>query len=350
MQSEPRDRAKAFDRRGRAAARPSTAQREHARTTPEARCSLLGMTYKNVTAPKRVASLDGAIVGASHHRKLGTIALVANNPSGLVLVGASGSPVRVLGLTLDDPSDVALLSRDMAAVRSGSQVWSLVDLAHKPRVDPLVDDVKQLVGPQGDAAFALGWDNRGQELKPGSRDVDLRAFGLRGAHRAVFVGESETYAVVDGEGDGELRIHPGPTPEQGSLTKTALPLGAKKLDTLRAGKFVQALFRRGEPVACVVKRAGNRLDAKMVRIEGGIADAAVADDCLLVATSDGRLVLLDPAAIDAATASSLEPKSTTHVGADGQPTTLLVAGTSVFVGTSSGEVLLAQLVRNAAFY
>jgi hypothetical protein len=308
------------------------------------------MTYKNVTAPKRVASLDGTVVAASHHRKLGTVAFIASNPSGLVLVGASGSPVRPLGLSLDEPSEIALLSRDMGVVRSGSQVWSLVDLAHKPRVDPLLDDVKQLVGPQGDAALCLGWDNRGQQLTPGARDVDARAFALRGSHRAVFVGESETYAVVDGDGDGELRIHPGATPEQGSLTKGALPLGAKKLDRLRAAKFVQALFSAGQSSLCIVKRAGNRLDAKMVRVDAPIRDVAIAEDCVLVATADGRLSLYDPAAIDAATASAIEPKNSNPIGADGEPSLLCVAGGNVFVGTTSGEVLLAQLVRNAAFY
>jgi hypothetical protein len=308
------------------------------------------MSYKNVTAPKLVASLDGAIVGGSFHKKLGSVALVAHNPSGLAIVGQSGSPARTLGVSLDEPSDIALISRDLAAVRSGSQVWSLVDLAHKPRVDPLMDDVKQLVGPQGDKALALGWDNRGHELAPGKNDVDVRAFPLRGAHRCVDVGEVETYAIVDGDGDGELRVHPGASPEQGSLTKVALPLGAKRLDRLRGARFLQVAWKRGDATVCAVKRAGNRMDPKLTRLDAPVNDLVVVDDCFVAATSDGQLRLYDPAAIDAATASRIEPKSTTSAGGSGDPTTLVVAGTTLFVGTSSGEILTATIVRAQAFY
>lgn len=302
------------------------------------------MPYKNVSQPRVVANVEGEITGGSFHKKLGSVAMIGKNPVQIALVGASGSPAKVFGLGLDDVSDIALLSRDMAVVRDGSTLWGVVDLAHKAKVDQVGTDSRLLVGPQGDTALSLKWDGSGEALTPGKTDVAVRPFGLRGDHRAADVGENECYAVVDG-GDGEFRIHPGSSPEQGSITKTALPPGCRDLDRVRGGRFLSVVYSRGQAMVCAVRRAGNRLEPKMLRLDIPLTDLAVSETSIIALARDGRVVIYDSEAIDKATSSLIEPKAEKHLGCRGEPRVIVVAGGSIFVGTSGGEVVLAALVR-----
>ncbi len=302
------------------------------------------MPYKNVSQPRQVATVEGEITGGSYHRKLGSIVMMGKNPVQIALVGASGSPAKVFGLGLDDVSDIVLLSRDMAVVRDGNTIWGVVDLAHKAKVDQVGTDSRLLVGPQGDTAISLKWDGTAEALTPGRADVAVRSFGLRGDHRAIDLGENECYAVVDG-GDGEFRIHPGSSPEQGSITKTALPPGCKDLDRVSGGRFLSVVYSRGQSMVCAVRRAGNRLEPKMLRLDIPMTDLAVADTTMVALARDGRVVIYDSESIDKATGSIIEPRAEKHLGCRGEPRAIVVAGGNIFVGTSSGEVVMAALVR-----
>ena len=305
------------------------------------------MPFKNVTKPKTVASVEGDIVGASFNRKLGSVMMIGHNPVQVAIVGQSGSPSKVFAIGLGDVSDVSLLSRDMALVLENGTLWSLLDIAHKAKVEQVATDVAMLVGPQGEASLALKWDNSGVQLTPGKMEVATREFPMRGDIRSVSVGESECYVVVDG-GDGEFRIHPGATPEQGSTAKTALPPGARALGRLSGGKFLSVLFQRGDANVCAIKRAGNRLEPKMLRLDGPVNDVVVAEGAFVAAMRDGRIVLFDDEAIDKGTASLIEPKAETSTGHE--PRRLVVAGSYLFVGTSAGEVQMATLVRKSVMY
>jgi hypothetical protein len=302
------------------------------------------MPYKNVSQPKQVAKLDGEVTGGSFHRKLGSVAMLGRAPVQVAVVAATGSPSKVFNLGLNDVSDIVLLSRDMAVVRDGSDLWGVVDLAHKARVDQVGQDAKLLIGPQNDTGVALKWDGSGEALTPGKADVSVRSFQLRGDHRAVDVNEAECFAVVDG-GDGEFRIHPGPTPEQGSVTKVALPPGCKELDRVRGARYLSAVYSRNNSTLCVVRRAGNRLEPKMLRLDIPLTDVAVSETTLIALARDGRVVIYDSESIDKATSSMIEPIGEKHLGCQGEPRVVVVAGGTIFVGTSAGEVLMASLIR-----
>ncbi|HTJ81966.1 MAG TPA: hypothetical protein VL400_09575 [Polyangiaceae bacterium] len=303
------------------------------------------MPFKNVSQPKKVAELRGSVTGASYNKKLGSVAMIAHNPTEIAIVAQTGGP-KIFGTQLDDVSDIALISRDMAVVRSGDTVWGVLDLAHKAKIEQIVSDVRLLVGPQGEAALGLKWDNSCEQLTPGKNEVAQRNCTLRGDHRAVDVGEVECYAVVEGgDGHGEFRVHPGSTPEQGSLAKVALPEGSKKLDRVRGGKFLSAVYKRGEATVCLIRRAGNRLEPKLIRLDAPVTDLAVADTSLLAISKDGRVILYDSDAISNASDSRIEPKSETHLGCQGEPRVIVVAHASIYVGTSLGEIISAMLVR-----
>ncbi|NUP06675.1 MAG: hypothetical protein HOW73_11525 [Polyangiaceae bacterium] len=301
------------------------------------------MPFKTVSQPRRVASVEGSIQGASFHKKLGTVAMVSTNPVQVATVAYTGSPAKHFNVQLDEARDIALLSRDMAVVRTDTDVWQLLDIQHKARIDPLTRDTRMVVGPQGDAALALKWDNACEQLTPGKNEVASRTFQLRGDHRAVDIGENECYAIVEA-GEGEFRIHPGGTPEQGSVTKTALPAGCKELDRLRGGRFLSALYQRNNSAVCLIRRAGNRLDTKMFYLDVPMTDLAVCETSLLVVTKDGRVVLYDSEAIEHGD-GRMEPRSETPLGCRGEPTACVVAHSNLFVGTSGGDIVMGNIIR-----
>lgn len=269
--------------------------------------------------------------------------MVSTNPVQVVVVAYAGSPSKHFNVQLDEARDIAILSRDMAVVRTDTDVWQLLDIQHKARVDPLTRDTRMIVGPQGDAALALKWDNSCEQLTPGKNEVASRTFQLRGDHRAIDLGENECYAIVD-SGQGEFRIHPGGTPEQGSMTKVALPDGCKELDRLRGGRFLSAVYQRNNSAVCLVRRAGNRLDTKMFYLDVPMTDLVVLETSLIVVTKDGRAVLYDAAAIDQGD-GRMDPTSETPLGCRGEPTTCVVAHSNLFVGTSGGDVIMGAIIR-----
>lgn len=271
--------------------------------------------------------------------------MVSTNPVQVAVVAHTGSPAKQFSVQLEDAKDIALLSRDMAVVRTDTEVWQLLDIQHKVRVDPLTRDARSIVGPQGDAALALRWDNSAEQLTPGKNEVASRTFQLRGDHRAVDVGENECFAVVDAKGtEGEFRLHPGATPEQGALGRIALPEGTKELERLRGGRFLSALYSRGNSAVCLIRRAGNRLETKMVYLDVPMTDLCVSETSLLVVTKDGRVVLYDSDAITRGE-GRMDPTSETPLGCRGEPTTCVIAHSNIFVGTSGGDIVMGNVIR-----
>jgi hypothetical protein len=306
------------------------------------------MPFKNVSSVRQIATLEGEVTGGSFHRGLSTVIVAAQNPVQVALLPLSGVNPKIQSVGLDEATDIALLNRDMAVVKSSDTVWGLLDLAHKPKVEEVGRDCKLISAkPAGGAALGIKWDGTGEEFAPGKNDVSVRSFALRGDTRAADVGETECYVVVDG-GEGEFRIHPGATPEQGSVTKTALPVGCKNLDRVRGGKFLSAVYRKNHANVCLVRRAGNRLDTKMIKLDWAPTDVAVVETSLLVSTSDGRVVLFDSDAIEKATPSLIEPKHEARLGCQGEPRVLVVANQTLFIGTSAGEVYQGAIVRKQA--
>ena len=306
------------------------------------------MPFKNVSSLRQVATLEGQVTGGSFHRAMSVVAMAATNPVQVALLPLNGVNPKIQAISLSEVSDIALLNRDMAIVRSADTIWALLDLAHKPKVEEVGRDAKLLCAkPAGGGALSIKWDGSGEEFAPGKNDVAVRSFQLRGDTRCADVGETECYAVVDG-GDGEFRIHPGSTPEQGSVAKVALPSGAKNLDRVRGGKFLSAVYQKNNAIVCLIRRAGNRLDTRMIRLDWAPTDIAVSETSLFATTGDGRVVLFDAESIEKSTPSLIEARSEARIGCQGEPRVMVVAGGALFIGTSSGEVYQGTIVRKQA--
>ena len=124
-----------------------------------------------------------------------------------------------------------------------------------------------------------------------------------------------------------------------------LPPGCKDFDRVRGARFLSAVYSRNNSTLCVVRRAGNRLEPKMLRLDIPVTDVAVSETTLIALARDGRVVIYDSEAIDKATSGMIEPRSEQHLGCQGEPRVIVVAGSTIFVGTSAGEVLMAALIR-----
>jgi len=255
---------------------------------------------------------------------------------------------KIQAVSLDAVSEIAYLNRAMLVVKTADAVWALLDIEHKPKVEELHQDSKALVSKSsGGMALGLRWDGKGIEYLPGKADVAVRDFPLRGETRCADVGDTECYSVVDG-GDGEFRIHPGNTPEQGSTAKIALPPGSSKLDRVKGGKFFSVVYKRNHPGIVCVRRAGNRLEAKAVTLPFPPTDLVVAETSMIAMASDGRVVLFDAVAVDKATASNITPTWEGPIGCRGEPTVCVVAHHWLYMGSSTGEIFMGQIVRKQA--
>lgn len=310
------------------------------------------MPFKNITSPRRILDLGAEVRGAALLSNPSIVAMVSTNPVRLGFQPTSGSGGKNINVSLPSVEEVAFISKDVAVVRSGDDVWALIDLAHTPKVEQVARDVRQLcMRPTGEVALALGWDGSATALTLAQHEVTARPFALRGTVRACDVGATETVVVVDGADGGELRIHPGPTPEPGATHRASLPREAAKLDRVRGGRDLSALFRRGGSSVCIVTRGGAKLTAKMIDLGSAPIDLAVVETSLFATFADGRVLLYDGDSLARAEGGAPDVVSTLSLGARGEPRAMIVAGKgtpTLWIGTSTGEMMQATAMRKAA--
>jgi hypothetical protein len=309
------------------------------------------MPFSNLSSPRKVHGLDAEIRGAAVLASPGLVAMISTDPVRLGVCPVGGSGAKTTNLSLSSAHDVALLSKDVAVVRSGDDaVWALLGITHGPKLDQVGRDARQLATrPSGETALALGWDGSATELKLDKTEVNGRTFAVRGSARAFDLTETEAHVVMDGVGEGgELRVHPGATPEPGPTLRASLPRAAQNLDRVRGGPKLTAVYKRGASALCAVVRSSGKLAAKMLTFADPVADVAVLESSLFAAFADGRVALFDGAAIEAASGAPLAPTASVTLGARGEPAVLAVAGKgspTLWVGTSAGEIWSLAIVR-----
>ena len=308
------------------------------------------MPFKSISAARQMNRLDAEVRGSAFLASASLVVSVTKDPVRLGVTPISGSNAKVINASLPEPWAVGLLSRDVALVRTNDDgVWALVDITHSPKIDQVARDVKVLsCRSTGEQALALGWDGSATLLTLNKNEVDARQFPLRGDARTCDLTENECFILVDGPDGGQLRVHPGATPEPGAVLRANLPAEAKSLDKLRAGPRLAVVYKPGQQNVCVVTGGPNTLRAKMVRLEGKPVDLAVLETSLFALYADGRAALYDGATITGATDAPMTAKHTLTLGARGEPRVALTVAKgapTLWVGTSAGDVLACALVR-----
>jgi hypothetical protein len=312
------------------------------------------MPFKTIAAPRKLSSLNAELSAGAYLTNPGLVAMLATSPVRIATFTTAGAAGKVTNVSLDGADAVALLSRDVAVVRGkDDSVWALLDITHTPKMEQVGRDVRALaMRPSGETALTLGWDGSATELRLSRHEVEARSFPLRGALRAVEVGETETYAVADGEGGGQLRVHPGATPEPGASLRCNLPREAQSFDHVRGGPRLVAVFKKGSRTVCVATGGPARLVAKLVELEQELTALGVMETSMVATFADGRAALYDADAIAAAgDGGPIAPKHTVALGTHGKPEALVLTGkggTTLWAGSSTGEVVSASLVKKTA--
>jgi len=312
------------------------------------------MPFKNLSGTRKQNDLTAEVRGSAILVNPGLVAKLSTGPVRLLVQPIGAGSGKIINVSLDSAEEVALLSRDVAVVRAGDDsVWALLDINHTAKMDQVAREIRALcMRPTGETALALGWDGSATELRVNRHEVDARPFAIRGSIRAADLIETETYTIVDGAGGGQLRVHPGATPELGATARVDLPAEALTCDRVRGGMRLSAVFKRGSAAVCLITGSPARYTARMVQLEAKALDIAVMDTSFVAVFADGRAALYDADAIAAATdGAPLQPKVAIALNTRGEPRTIAVTGKTsptLWIGTSSGEVLSVSVVRKQA--
>lgn len=311
------------------------------------------MPYKSLTSPRAQLDVGAEIRAAATLASPAMVAMVSSDPVRIGIVPASGSG-KVTATQLGSAEAVAMLGKDVALVQKGDEVWSLSDITHTARPEQVARDVRSLHGrPGGESALVLGWDGSATHIGWAQNEAITRTFALRGDVRALGMDANETFVVVaGGGGGGELRFHPGATPEPGASGRCALPAAAAPLDRVRGGRELVVLFTPGRREVCLVRRGGAEVVAKVVELEVAPVDVAVSESSFFAAFADGRAALYDNAAVvGASDGGVIATTSAVSTGARGAPMAMAITGKqspTLWVGTGAGEILSMTVMRKTS--
>lgn len=311
------------------------------------------MPYKSIAALKKLGNLGAEVVGLAPLETGRITAALTTDPVKVGIYAHGGGSPRVTNVSLDEAASVALISKQVAVVKSGGDIWALLDIQHKPKMEQIGRDIRSLHAcPDGETALAIGWDGQGAALAFQNNEVGGRQFVLRGDVRAASLRDRVTYVAVDGAAGGQLRAHPGNTPETGATSRVDLPPTAAAHDRLAGGHDLSALARRGSDEVCAVIREGvSALTVKTLHIGAPVIDVVVLSTSLFALCADGRIRLFDGDALRGATdGGSPAPTFELQLGAQGEPAAMVAStkgGTRLWIGTRGGDVLCCDPVKGS---
>ncbi|MBW2523260.1 MAG: hypothetical protein JRI23_03755 [Deltaproteobacteria bacterium] len=305
------------------------------------------MPYKHLTAPKQIGTLDGDVVATAQLEPFNRFYVLTNDPVSLAyfpFTGTAAGTGKATNVSLGSVNDLAMITRDVAVVRSEDDLWALLDIQHTAKMDQVGRDIRSLVAcPKGETALAIGWDGQGAALGLRQYEVGGRQFTVRGELRSCDMSVAETFVVVDSGAGGQYRIHSGTTPESGAKARADLPADAVKYDQLAGGREMSAAYKKKGNQVCVITRdAANNCAAKIVTVDTQVLAANVAATSLLVIGVDGRVRLFNADTLNRSESDEpMAPTAAVDVPARGEPSTLSVTlkgGVKIWVGTKAGEV------------
>jgi hypothetical protein len=309
------------------------------------------MPFQNLAALKKLKNLGAEVVAIAPLESGRIVAAITTDPVQLSVHPYAGGSGKIVNVSLDEVNAAALIDKKVAVVKSGDDLWALLDIQHTPKMEQVGRDIKSLHAcPAGGTALAIGWDGNGAALAFSNNEVGGRQFTLRGDVRtASLSSDNRCYVVVDAGGAGQYRTHPGTTPESGAIGRYDLPAETAGWELLAGGDELAALAKRGADSVCVIRKEGAAaINGKMIGVAGGVVDVAVISTTLFVLCADGNLRMYGA---DALQQAGIDPPPTTaelNLRCDGAPTTLTatsMGGAKLWIGSRSGDVITCAAVR-----
>ena len=86
------------------------------------------MPFKNLTGLKKLTGLGAEVVGIAPLHAGQIVAAVTSDPVKLSVHPMSGGSGKVTNVALDEAHEAALLNKQVAVVKSGDDLWALLDI------------------------------------------------------------------------------------------------------------------------------------------------------------------------------------------------------------------------------
>src|SRR5688572_3031117 len=102
------------------------------------------MPFKNLSSPRQVNQLDAEVRSVAHLASPELVAVLSADPVRIAIHPVSGGTPKTTNISLTQGDEVALLSRDVALVRSGDAVWAVLNITHSPKMDQVARDIRAL--------------------------------------------------------------------------------------------------------------------------------------------------------------------------------------------------------------
>jgi len=144
------------------------------------------MPFKKLASAKKLANLGAEVVGIAPLESGSVVAAVTSDPVKVSVHPIGAGNNRVTNVSLDEAQAAALIDKKVAVVKSGDDLWALLDIQHTPKIEQVGRDIRSLHAcPKGGTALAIGWDGNGAALGLQNHEVGGRQFVLRGDVRCA---------------------------------------------------------------------------------------------------------------------------------------------------------------------
>lgn len=309
------------------------------------------MPYRSIAAQKVLTNIGAEVVAIAPDETSGVVAAFSSDPVKIALQPMASGVAKVKEISLDYAQGGLLIDKRVALVKSGDDVWAVVDIQHSARIEQVVREARGLYNhPRQAMGLAISWDSQGHDLRVKGSDVEPRSFVLRGDVRACSMDAERCYVAVDGSGGGKYREHRGATPESGTNVKCDLPAASSSFDRLAGGEQLSALYKAGSTEVCLILKEGvGALTTKMVQLPAPVAALCCLETSLFALCSDGLLRLFSGDNLRRISDGGCpDANFEITVKGQGRPTAMASTtkgGNRLWVGTHGGDILRFDAVK-----
>lgn len=309
------------------------------------------MPFKSLASLKKIANLDAEVVGIAPLDSERICGVLTNDPVKVAVYPYAAGTKKEKSVGLDDVSGLALINKSVAVVKTGGDLWGVINIQHTPKIEQVGRDIRSLAHFQnGGSALAIGWDGNGASLQIEGHEVGGRQFVLRGDMRAVALDATNTYAVVNGAGGagGQLRVHPGQTPEAAAKSRVDLPSDAKGFNRMGVSESLVVLTKAGADSVCVIRQPGGNVEPAMLAVPGTVVDVAVIETTMFVLCKDGKVRLYNNEGLSKLGTDLIDATFELDLKVNGDPTVIcstMRGGNKLWIGSKGGDVVRCDAVK-----
>src|SRR5690606_1844002 len=98
------------------------------------------MPFKQLSSLKKLANLGERVVALAPLEGDRLMAAITTDPVKVCVHPLTGNH-RITNVSLDEAQDLALLNKNVAVVKAGDELWALLDIQHRPKIEQVGRDI-----------------------------------------------------------------------------------------------------------------------------------------------------------------------------------------------------------------